>query len=97
MAALPYLLALALIGRQASAYTWPNPQMETLDALRYEQTGPAGQATGTFVFPCNQFIDGSDTGRTNAANWLRTVSAHYSFACRFNAHNRAGIPRHGHT
>jgi hypothetical protein len=77
MAALPSLLAIALIGRQASAYTWPNPQMEALDALRYEQTGATGQATAFFVFPCHQdnFIGGSDAGRINAADWLRTVSS----------------------
>jgi hypothetical protein len=76
MAALPSLLMFALFGRQASAYTWPNPQMEILDALRYEQSGSTGQSTGAFVFPCEQetFIGGPKAGRINSADWLRTVS-----------------------
>jgi hypothetical protein len=80
MAALPSLLAIALIGSQVSAYyIWPNPQMEALDALRYEQTGATGQNTAGLVFPCNQenFLGsgGSNAGRINSADWLRTVSS----------------------
>jgi hypothetical protein len=99
MATLPSLLAFALLGRQASAYTWPNPQMEMLDALRYEQTGSAGQGTGGFVFPCTQagFIGGSDAGRINSADWLRTVSRRRLSTCDHNAYGLAGVSRHGHT
>jgi hypothetical protein len=78
MAALSYLLVLALISRQASAYTWPNPQMEVLDALRYEQIGIAGKGTAVDVFPCTNFVQGHNAGRINAADWLRTVSTQHS-------------------
>jgi hypothetical protein len=76
MAALRSLLPLVLLGRQAFAYTWPNAQMEALDALRYEQAGRGGSQSATFTFPCEQFIEGSDmsAGRINSADWLRTVS-----------------------
>jgi hypothetical protein len=77
MAALPYLLVFTLINRQASAYTWPNPQMEVLDALRYEQIGGKGTASGS-VFPCTNFVQGHNAGRINAADWLRTVSTQHS-------------------
>jgi hypothetical protein len=76
MAALSTLFPLALLGRQALAYTWPNPQMEALDAMRYEQLGAAGFQSGIFTFPCDQFVEGTgiSAGRINAADWLRTVS-----------------------
>jgi hypothetical protein len=78
MAVLQSILAIALLGRQACAYTWPNPLMEILDATRKEQLGPPGSARlGFDVVPCNPSIDldGADSGRTNAADWLRTVSS----------------------
>jgi hypothetical protein len=70
-------LAIALAGRLAAAYTWPNRQMEMLDSMRFEQAGEAlaGAGSAFFVSPCNQFFGGDKTGRINAADWLRTVSS----------------------
>jgi hypothetical protein len=58
-----------------AGYAWPNPRMDALESLRYDQGGPAGSILSAFVIPCNQFIhDGAGpSGRTNAADWLRTV------------------------
>ena len=65
------LLVLSAAGLSA-AYTWPNPQMERFDVLRYEQFG-VGADFGLFVKPCNIYNFGTKTGRTNSADWLRTV------------------------
>ncbi|KAF7364726.1 Peroxidase [Mycena venus] len=67
------------------AYTWPNPQLEELDQIRFglrtfDADGNGG-GIDVFVEPtCNQFlfdpnfqINGSHPGRTNAADWLRTA------------------------
>jgi hypothetical protein len=90
MAVLQSFLAIALLGRQACAYTWPNPLLEILDATRNEQLGPPGSARlGFDVVPCNPSIDvdGADSGRTNAADWLRTVSSlNHSFLFEAEAH-----------
>jgi hypothetical protein len=79
MASWHTLLAFVLACPWAAAYTWPNPQMEALDALRYEQDGPGGQNTAAIVLPCDPsgFVgkDLESAGRINAADWLRTVES----------------------
>jgi hypothetical protein len=77
MTALSLLLALAVIGHEATAYTWPNPRMEALDGLRYEQDGVAGQKTAGPAVTCTTegFItQDPNAGRINAGDWLRTAS-----------------------
>jgi hypothetical protein len=69
------LVLLAVVGL-AAGYKWPSPQLEKLDQLRYEQSGVNGHVAG-FVQPCSAFnfdFDSTRAGRTNAADWLRTVS-----------------------
>jgi hypothetical protein len=72
-----YIMILALLAAVPAVvgYSWPNPGMDALESLRYDQGGPAGSILSAFVIPCNQFIhDGAGpSGRTNAADWLRTV------------------------
>jgi hypothetical protein len=98
-----FLFALALVAaaRAAAAYTWPNPQMEALDALHYEQTGQAGAQSAQFVFPCNPTgflgVGGSNSGRINAADWLRTVR-HACVARRVGPTDPlTGLSRHGYS
>jgi hypothetical protein len=89
MVILRSLLAVTFLGRQASAYTWPNPQMEILDAFRYEQTGATGRLGG-LVFGCSTSndVNGANASRVNAADWLRTVSfVECSSARDENVHN----------
>lgn len=78
MVLVSFVLALVLLGHHVNAYTWPNPRMEALDGIRYEQAGVAGQQFGGVSQVCTTdgFIgpDGPDAGRINAADWLRTVS-----------------------
>ncbi|KAJ7339761.1 heme peroxidase [Mycena albidolilacea] len=56
----------------ATAYTWPSPQLEALDALRFEQ------GNAIFLQPCDSFSfdpqsGGARSGRSNAADWIRTA------------------------
>jgi hypothetical protein len=80
MALVSFVLALVFLGRNVNAYTWPNPRMEALDGIRYEQAGVAGQQFGGVGQVCTTdgFIgpDGPDAGRINAADWLRTASTY---------------------
>jgi hypothetical protein len=72
------LLALFAVVSAVAGYTWPNPRLDALERLRYEQAGPRGSFIGPLVTPCNQFIFGRTPkkgGRTNAADWLRTVNS----------------------
>jgi hypothetical protein len=63
----------------ASAYVWPSPQLDALEALRFDQTGFSVLSTtlSTFVKPCALFVFdgtvGTTSGRSNAADWIRTV------------------------
>ena len=56
----------------ASAYTWPNPQTDLLEAIYYQQIGYDGRRFSVFVRTCE---NGGNLGpgRTNAAEWLRTA------------------------
>jgi hypothetical protein len=65
----PLGLVSAVVG-----YTWPNPPLDALERLRWDQTGFNSGILGALTKPCNQFIGGATAGnRTNAADWLRTV------------------------
>jgi hypothetical protein len=69
-------LALFLSLTPANAYVWPNPQLDILESLRFDLDN--GFLPG-FVQPCNDFsfslvpINGNLSGRSNAADWIRTV------------------------
>jgi hypothetical protein len=75
----PLLVAATLLlsaATQAQAYTWPNPQLDALESLRYDQFGY--NTRGTIIFqgltPCSK-ADRFDAvaGRSNAADWIRNV------------------------
>jgi hypothetical protein len=68
-------LALLAAAGAATAYTWPNPRMDALESLRWDQSGARGGLLGGFVGGCDPFIHGNPSqGRSNAADWLRTAS-----------------------
>ncbi|KAJ7662949.1 heme peroxidase [Mycena rosella] len=55
-------------------YTWPDPKYEELESLRWDQIGLGSTflelgLTGS----CTAFVGGSNTGRANAADWIRTA------------------------
>ncbi|KAJ6482918.1 heme peroxidase [Mycena vitilis] len=62
-------LLACLATRAVNAYIWPSPQLDALEAMRFEQP------LAGFVFPCDFFIEGGvgPSGRSNAADWIRTA------------------------
>lgn len=66
-----FLLVLSVTA--AHAYVWPNAQLDELEHLRYDQAGyNAGPLTGVLT-PCDAYSFGASAGRSNAADWIRTV------------------------
>lgn len=62
------------------AYIWPSPQLDALEAVRFDQLGftVLGSSLANFVSPCNLFLfgttaGGETSGRSDAADWIRTV------------------------
>jgi len=83
--ALAFLAALPTL---AKAYRWPNPHLDVLEGMRWDQLGHNSFETALFVTPCDRYIHFSNAGekgvRTNAADWVRTVSMRLrdsSFSC----------------
>jgi hypothetical protein len=69
------LLAVASVAA-SSQYQWPNPLLETLDGMRWDQSGAHSGFIGSGVVTCNKFLMPLLNGnQTNAAQWLRTVSS----------------------
>jgi hypothetical protein len=68
-------LTLAALAQLAavSAWQWPSAQLERLDTLRWDQMGVNQSPLGSFTSPCSQFSFTGTGGRSNAADWLRTV------------------------
>lgn len=60
-----------------AAYTWPNPQLDELDSQRYDRVGYNARRATASVKPCDRFDFGVSGGRSNAADWIRTVSTAY--------------------
>ncbi|KAF8188883.1 heme peroxidase [Mycena galopus ATCC 62051] len=60
-----------------NAYIWPSPQLDALEAIRFDQSGfnTLGTTLANFVQPCTDFVFGSPTGtgRSDAADWIRTA------------------------
>ncbi|KAJ7763420.1 heme peroxidase [Mycena metata] len=61
----------------ANCYVWPSPQLDALEALRWDQAG-VNTSSGTqviagFVEPCGAFVGADNTGRANVADWIRTA------------------------
>lgn len=68
----------ALCLRLVSAYTWPNPQLDELESQRYDRVGYNARKMTASVKPCSRFDFGVSGGRSNAADWIRTVSSSHS-------------------
>ncbi|KAJ6550225.1 heme peroxidase [Mycena capillaripes] len=52
-----------------NAYIWPSPRLDELEGMRFEE------ALAPFIEPCDffSFASGGHTGRSNAADWIRTA------------------------
>ncbi|KAI0720710.1 heme peroxidase [Cerioporus squamosus] len=68
------LYGFLLIAASASAYTWPNPQLDELESLVYDQHGfnSRGILAGA-LDPCSRFNFGDTVNRSNVADWIRTA------------------------
>ncbi|KAK4157298.1 hypothetical protein C8A00DRAFT_29723 [Chaetomidium leptoderma] len=66
------LLSCFFVPPSASAYTWPDPQTDVLEAIYYQQNGYGGRRFGTFVRTCDEGAN-LGPGRTNSAEWVRTA------------------------
>ncbi|KAJ7767915.1 heme peroxidase [Mycena maculata] len=68
-------LALFTCFLTAHAYIWPSPQLDALEAARFNQNGHNAGGIANFVEPCDVFFTGgiNFTGRSNIADWLRTA------------------------
>ncbi|KAH7101481.1 heme peroxidase [Auriculariales sp. MPI-PUGE-AT-0066] len=66
-----------VLATAVSAYQWPNPKLDVLEGMRWDQLGYNSFETALFVTPCDRYTFPSDKGvknvRTNAADWLRTA------------------------
>ncbi|KAK6988667.1 peroxidase [Favolaschia claudopus] len=60
----------------AAVHTWPSPKLDALEAQRWDQDDTIN-GFSSFVQPCTFFIrgndDGSETGRANGPDWIRTA------------------------
>ncbi|KAJ6453703.1 putative L-ascorbate oxidase [Mycena sanguinolenta] len=62
------------------AYLWPSPQLDALEAVRFDQAGftTLGTSLSKFITPCDIFVfgttaGGANSGRSDAADWIRTA------------------------
>ncbi|KAJ7823537.1 heme peroxidase [Mycena leptocephala] len=64
------LVLTLLFAATATAYVWPSPKLDALEAMRWDQ-----DTTGFAAFfqPCNEFNFGTSTGRANGPDWIRTA------------------------
>jgi len=73
----PRLLPLVLSAQAlvAHAWSWPNPRMEDIESARWDASGylPRTSIMGGLTPNCSAFFRGSGRGRSNAADWIRTV------------------------
>lgn len=58
----------------AHAYLWPSPQLDALEGMRFQ----VDASFVDFIQPCDAFSfapDDRPSGRSNLADWVRTVRA----------------------
>ncbi|KAJ7260472.1 heme peroxidase [Mycena haematopus] len=75
-----FVTLLTILAPAIAYYTWPSPQLDALEALRYDQAGfnRLDTTLSTFVQPCNLYLfdavaGGQKSGRSDAADWIRTA------------------------
>ncbi|KAJ6541345.1 hypothetical protein B0H19DRAFT_1268363 [Mycena capillaripes] len=82
-----FKLVLFTVFATANAYIWPSPQLDALEALRWDQD--RNLITG-FIQPCVFDIFAADnSGRSNAADWIRT--AYHDMATHNSTYGTGGM------
>lgn len=66
-------LNLAASAYATSSYTWPDPKIDTLEFMLYEQSGFDVNTPAAFIIPCGQLDAIFGPGRSVSAEWLRTA------------------------
>ncbi|KAK7018121.1 peroxidase [Favolaschia claudopus] len=74
-----------------TAYTWPSPKLDALEAARFDQLGDNAVSAEltSFIQPCDLFLLPGNTGRSNAADWIRT--AYHDMATHNAADGTGGL------
>ncbi|KAJ6526723.1 heme peroxidase [Mycena capillaripes] len=52
-----------------NAYIWPSPKLDALESQRFD----SNKNLGGFVQPCDFFLFAFNSGRSDAADWIRTA------------------------
>lgn len=68
-------IALAIMQNCPSvvAYTWPDPQIDLLESIRFQQNGFRQYGLAFGVVPCHSMANMQETGRSDSAEWFRTA------------------------
>ncbi|KAJ7614556.1 heme peroxidase [Roridomyces roridus] len=59
-----------------TAYIWPSPKLDALEAVRFDQLDFNRGPITSFIQPCSTFsfdTAGINSGRSNVADWIRTA------------------------
>ncbi|KAK7039862.1 hypothetical protein R3P38DRAFT_3468987 [Favolaschia claudopus] len=86
MLTLSHSAVFAATAATVRAYTWPSPQIDALETARFDAH------TGVLlpgVQPCNHFQLEANTGRSNAADWVR--AAYHDMATHNIADGTGGL------
>lgn len=69
------VVTLSLSATLTTAYIWPDSKLDELESLHYDQRGyrNRGEAFIAGLTPCNKIPGQVVPGRSNAADWIRTV------------------------
>jgi hypothetical protein len=74
-----FALLVAALPAIGLCYTWPSPKLDSLESMRFEQTGYRSPLITVGVLPtCTTFsvggiLPGTQGLRSNAADWVRAV------------------------
>ncbi|KAH8101441.1 putative L-ascorbate oxidase [Cristinia sonorae] len=82
------LVVLLSIGASVQAARWPNPHIDELESNLYDRRGYNARTLPIGMAPnCDRFLFGPNTGRSNAADWIRAA---YHDMATYNIADRSG-------
>ncbi|KAI1386068.1 heme peroxidase [Hypoxylon trugodes] len=68
------LLTLAAVASgPVAAYSWPDPKIDLLESILYQQNGYRQYGLAFGVSPCTNMANMQETGRDDSAEWFRTA------------------------
>ncbi|KAI0095735.1 heme peroxidase [Hypoxylon sp. NC0597] len=72
-AATLFLVLAIVTNSAATAYTWPDAQIDQLESILYQHNGYRQYGLAFGVSPCNNMANTLETGRDDSAEWFRTA------------------------